>query len=67
MQVVGQELIISRYSTAGTADSFLKTAHLTRHAHQIIACALSMLRHKAYDKYTEALPPEMMPQEISAW
>lgn len=41
-------------ATPGTAESFLKTAHVTRtrHAHQVTASALSILLHMAYDAYS---------------
>jgi hypothetical protein len=37
-------------ATSGKADSFLKATHLgrTRHAHQVTACALYVLMHKAF-------------------
>lgn len=37
-------------ATAGKADSFLKASHVsrTRHAHQVTACSLYILMHKAY-------------------
>ncbi|KAG7167052.1 hypothetical protein Hamer_G005372 [Homarus americanus] len=39
----------------GTANSFLKAAHVTRtrRGHQITAATLNILQHKAYGKYTE--------------
>jgi hypothetical protein len=41
-------------ATAGTADSFLKGAHVkrTRHTHQVTSSALSSLLHTAYDMYS---------------
>ena len=41
-------------ATPGTAESFLKTTHVTRtrHAHQVTASALSILLHTAYDVYS---------------
>ena len=41
-------------ATPGTAESFLKTTHVTRarHAHQVTASALSILLHTAYDAYS---------------
>ncbi len=37
-------------ASSGTADSFLKAAHLTRtrHAHQVSALALAKLQHEAF-------------------
>ena len=49
-------------ATPGTADSFLKGAHVkrTRHAHQITSSALSIMLRTAYDAYcldtSEPLP-----------
>ena len=38
-------------TTSGTADSFLKSSHLTRtlHAHQITCVALHTLQHQAFE------------------
>ena len=40
-------------ATPGTADSFLKGAHVkrTRHAHQVTSSALSIMLRTAYDAY----------------
>ena len=49
-------------ATPGTADSFLKGAHVkrTRHAHQVTSSALSIMLRRAYDAYcldtSEPLP-----------
>ena len=49
-------------ATPGTADSFLKGAHVkrTRHAHQVTSSALSIMLRTAYDAYcldtSEPLP-----------
>ena len=53
-------------ATSGTADSFLAAAHVTRtrHAHQIAACALSILLHKAYENYTYE---ESVPDSFDEW
>ncbi|KAG7163357.1 hypothetical protein Hamer_G004492 [Homarus americanus] len=42
-------------ASPGTANSFLKAAHVTRtrRGHQITAATLNILQHKAYGKYTE--------------
>lgn len=44
-------------TTPGTADSFLKASHVsrTRHAHQVIASALDILVHEAFDCYCQSL------------
>ena len=40
-------------ATPGTADSFLKGAHVkrTRHAYQVTSSALSIMLRTAYDAY----------------
>ena len=47
-------LALANIATPGTAESFLKTTHVTRarHAHQVTASALSILLHTAYDAYS---------------
>ena len=47
-------------TTPSTADSFLKTSHVsrTRHAHQVIAAALYILIDKAYKTYREDVDEE---------
>ena len=46
-----QALVQAEIATSGTADSFLRAAHVarTRRAHQITAAALYILQHRAYD------------------
>ena len=50
---------------AGTADSFLKAAHVTRtrRAHQVTASCLYLLMQKAYVKYEEEAEGEVMSLE----
>ena len=49
-----QALVQAEITTAGTADSFLRAAHVTRtrRAHQITAAALYILQRRAYDQYS---------------
>ena len=53
-------------ATLGTAESFLKTTHVTRtrHAHQVTASALSILLHTAYDAYS---CKESEPKSFDEW
>ncbi|GFO47369.1 hypothetical protein PoB_007387400 [Plakobranchus ocellatus] len=53
-------------ATPGTAESFLKTAHVTRtrHAHHVTASALSILLHTAYDAYS---CEESEPKSFDEW
>lgn len=48
-----QALVQAEIATSGTADSFLRAAHVarTRRAHQVTAAALYILQHRAYDLY----------------
>lgn len=50
-----QALVQAEVATAGTADSFLRAAHVgrTRRAHQVTAATLHILQHNAHSKYTE--------------
>ena len=47
-------LVQAEITTAGTADSFLRAAHVTRtrRAHQVTATALYILQRRAYDQYS---------------
>ena len=49
-----QALVQAEITTAGTADSFLRAAHMTRtrRAHQVTAAALYILQRRAYDQYS---------------
>ena len=53
-------------ATPGTAESFLKTTHVTwtRHAHQVTASALLKLLHTAYDAYS---CEESEPKSFDEW
>ena len=48
-----QALVQAEIATAGTADSFLHAAHVTRtrRVHQVTVAALNILKHRAYDSY----------------
>jgi hypothetical protein len=48
-------LVQADVTTPGTADSFIKVAHVTktRHAHQVTAASLAILKHKAYQAYID--------------
>ena len=47
-------LVQAEITTAGTADSFLRAAHVTRtrRAHQVTATVLYILQRRAYDQYS---------------
>lgn len=49
-----QALVQAEITTAGTADSFHRAAHVTRtrRAHQVTAAALYILQRRAYDQYS---------------
>ena len=49
-----QALVQAEITTAGTADSFLRAAHVTRtrRAHQVTAAASYILQRRAYDQYS---------------
>ena len=48
-----QALVQANITTPGTADSFLRAAHVacSRRAHQVTVAALHTLKHHAYDRY----------------
>ena len=52
-----EALVQADIATAGTADSFLRAAHIarTRHAHQVTAATLNILQHHAYDDYARTV------------
>ena len=49
-----QALVQAEITTAGTADLFLRAAHVTRtrRAHQVTAAALFILQRRTYDQYS---------------
>ena len=54
---------------AGTADSFLRTSHVsrTRRAHQVTAAALSTLQRRTYDHYFELSDERDEELEFDDW
>ncbi len=54
-----EALVQAKVASAGTAESFLKAAHVTRTrcAHQVTACSLYILLKKSYASYLESLEP----------
>ncbi|KAG7153951.1 hypothetical protein Hamer_G027474, partial [Homarus americanus] len=50
-----ETLVQADIACPGTANSFLKAAHVTRtrRGHQITAATVNIVQHKAYGKYTE--------------
>ena len=48
-----QALVQAEIATAGTADSFLRAAHVTRtrRAHRVTVAALYILKNRAYASY----------------
>lgn len=54
-------LIEAEVATPGTADSFLKTSHLTRtrHAHQVTLLTLHKLQQAAFRQHTGSTPIEV--------
>ncbi len=56
-------------SSAGVAESFLKSSHIsrTRHAHQVTACTLFILLKKAYHDYVCNNPEEDPPISFETW
>lgn len=56
-------------ASSGVADSFLKASHVTRtrRAHQVTACSLYILLHKAYTHYCSTLPKDNEPLPLEEW
>ena len=54
-------LVQSGVATAGTADSFLRAAHITRtrRTHQVTACVLYQALDEAYQEYVTSLEPDV--------
>jgi len=54
---------------SGTADSFLKAAHVTRtrRAYELAACALQMFLTQSYQGYLSDLPEREEPCSIESW
>ena len=55
-------------ATAGKADSFLNASHVSRsrHAHQVTACSLHILKQRAHKIYIESVIDEDM-ADFKAW
>ncbi|KAG7174158.1 hypothetical protein Hamer_G003045 [Homarus americanus] len=65
-----ETLVRANIASPGTADSFLKAAHVTRtrRGHQTTAATLNILQHKDYGKYTEdAQSDGHEPLEFGVW
>ena len=62
-------LVQAKVATPGTAEAFLKAAHVTqtRHAHQVTASALYILLIKAYLHYIEMLEPGNQSASFDDW
>jgi len=56
-------------ASSGTADSFIKAAHVSRtlHAHEVTACALYILMKKSYSSYTCSLPEGADQMTFDEW
>ncbi|WAQ98989.1 hypothetical protein MAR_023362 [Mya arenaria] len=48
-------------------DVIRNATHYTRHAHQVTAASLAILKHKAYQAYIDSLPEEDPKVEIGDW
>ena len=59
-------LVQAGVTTAGTVNSFLKAAHITRtrRAHQVTACVLYQVLEEAYQEYTNSMEPGT---EVRVW
>ena len=64
-----EALTDSHLASSGVADSFLKASHVTRtrRAHQVTACTLHILLHKAYTQYSNTLPEGNEPLSLEGW
>ena len=62
-----EALIQGNIFTAGVADSLIKVSHVarTKQAHQIIASALALLLHKAFEIYKKKFP--QVYESIETW
>ena len=63
-----EALVQAKVTSLGTADSFLKAAHITHtcHVHQVTAYCLHILMKKAYLQYTE-MEPELDVKAFEEW
>ena len=62
-------LVQSGVATAGTADSFLCAAHITRtrRTHQVTACVLYQALDEAYQEYVTSLEPDVEVKSLNDW
>ncbi len=62
-------LVQSGVATAGTADSFLRAAHITRtrRTHQVTACVLYQALDEAYQEYVTSLEPDVEVKSLDDW
>ena len=62
-------LVQAGFTTTGTADSFLKAAHITRtrRAHQVTACVLYLVLEEAYQEYTNSMEPGTEVKSLEDW
>ncbi|KAJ8406772.1 hypothetical protein AAFF_G00296880 [Aldrovandia affinis] len=62
-------LVLAGVASTGTADSFLKAAHVTctRRAHQVTASSLYLLLKEAYSQYTSGLEEGQDPMPLDDW
>ena len=59
----------TKLASAGVAESFLKSSHIsrTRHAHQVTACTLYILMNNAYQDHVSHNPGEDQPVSFETW
>ena len=62
-------LVHSGVATAGTADSFLHAAHITRtrRTHQVTACVLYQALEEAYHEYMISIEPDIEGKSLDDW
>ena len=62
-------LVDANFCTSGKADSFLKASHVsrTRYAHQVTACCLFILMHKAYQEFCQSLSDNNIRLSFEEW
>ena len=64
-----EALVQAGVATPGTADSFIKAAHVTRTrwAHQVTASVLYLLRQKGYTQYCDELDEGQVTMSVEDW
>jgi hypothetical protein len=64
-----EALVQAGVATPGTADSFIKAAHVTRTrwAHQVTAGVLYLLRQEGYTQYCDGLDEGQVPMSVEDW